>query len=144
MVDDLLDAAFGGAGEERDLVRALRAAGLMELELVTPRDGAVVAYAGVCRMVEPAGWLCLAPVGVDPRLHGQGLGSHIVRRALALLPGRMVVVLGDPGFYARLGFSGRRAARLRSVYPVTHLLLAGPGADVPEVQLIYPPPFDGL
>lgn len=63
-------------------------------------------------------------------------------QSLARAP--MLVVLGDPGFYGRCGFSQARAARLETRYPVDHLLLAGPGEDVLAVRLVYPAAFDGL
>jgi putative acetyltransferase len=143
LIEDLLQAAFPGP-EEAGLVRGLRATGAMVRELVTPRDGRIVAYGALSRMVEPEGWLCLAPLAVLPEVQGQGLGSYLVRRLLAQEPEAVIVVLGDPVFYGRLGFSGARAARLQSDYPVSHLLIAGPGAEVPEARLVYPAAFDGV
>ena len=64
-VDALLRAAFPGP-EEAALVRALRRDGAMVAEFVLPWAGRIGAYAAVSRMVEPAGWGCLAPVAVVP------------------------------------------------------------------------------
>lgn len=143
LIRELLLRAFP-AQDEADLVETLRREDRMALELITPRDGEVVAYVALCRMVAPDGWLCLAPLAVDPAMQGQGLGSHLVRRALDWAAGRIVVVLGDPDYYGRFGFSGARAARLTSMYPITHTMIAGGGAGVPEGALIYPAAFDAL
>lgn len=160
-VDALLRAAFPGPGEA-DLVRALRRDGAMIGEFVQPWAGRIGAYAAVSRMVEPAGWGCLAPVAVwpewqrgrlapRPELRRQfAFGTRLVRAIVDHLRGgvpRMpshLVVLGDPGFYGRCGFSLERAARLETPYPVDHTLLAGPGEDVPAVKLVYPAAFDSL
>ena len=64
-VDALLRAAFPGP-EEAELVRALRRDGAMMWEFVQPWAGRIGAYAAISRMVEPAGWGCLAPVAVWP------------------------------------------------------------------------------
>ena len=141
-VDALLRAAFGGA-EEAGLVRALRKAGAMVGEQVMAAEGRVVAYAGLSRMVAPKGWLCLAPVAVDPAWQGRRVGKRMVGLIAewARLSGVTVVVLGQVGFYARAGFSAERAARLVTPYPVAHTLLAGPGEGAPEETLVYPAAF---
>lgn len=160
-VEDLLRAAFPGP-EEAALVRALRRDGAMIAEFVQPWAGRIGAYAVVSRMVEPAGWGCLAPVAVWPAWQREALapeprqrrryapGTRLVSMIVAAveagsprLPSRLVV-LGDPGFYGRCGFSQARAARLETPYPVDHTLLAGPGTDVPALRLVYPAAFASL
>lgn len=163
-IDRLLRAAFGGP-DESILVERLRADGAMWFELVLTWAGRIGAYAGVSRMVSPPGWGCLAPVGVLPEWQRGGLsadselrphvrlGSRIVgavvTRAEAMrrsgcsdAPDRLVV-LGEPAFYERLGFSRARAARLTSPFPISHTMIAGPGADAPDAALVYPPAFLG-
>ncbi|GHF54812.1 GNAT family N-acetyltransferase [Seohaeicola zhoushanensis] len=141
-VEALLTAAFGGP-EEAALVRALRKAGDMVGEQVMTAEGAVIAYAGLSRMVAPKGWLCLAPVAVHPDWQGRRVGKRMVGLIAewARLSGRTVVVLGQVDFYSKAGFSAARAARLTSPYPVEHTLLAGPGDTVPAETLVYPRAF---
>ncbi|MGR3760020.1 GNAT family N-acetyltransferase [Roseobacteraceae bacterium NS-SX3] len=154
----LLRAAFGGEDEVR-LVQRLRRDGDMLWELVTPWQGQIAGYAALSRMQAPEGWLCLAPVAVLPRfqrgaLTPQGqdksawqIGRRLVRRIvnaaqnpeIAEFPA--VVVLGQPGFYEKCGFSRARAARLTTPYPVEYTMLAAPGTDAPEAELVYPPAF---
>ncbi|MGR3621578.1 GNAT family N-acetyltransferase [Pseudophaeobacter sp.] len=55
-----------------------------------------------------------------------------------------IVVLGDPAFYGRWGFSLERAQNLSSPYPLSHTLLLKRGADIPQATLIYPKAFSSL
>jgi putative acetyltransferase len=144
-VDTLLRAAFGN-DEEARLVKALRKAGDIAGESVLPVDGSVAGYFALSFMVAPKGWLCLAPVAVHPDLQGRGLGRRMIGMLSewARQSRQYVVVLGEVGFYQRAGFSQARAAKVKSPYPVEHTLLAGPGEDAPEVELVYPRAFSAL
>jgi len=167
-VDRLLRAAFPGP-EEAALVRQLRADGAMASERIIRWQGRIGAYAGISRMIAPEGWFCLAPVAVLPDWQGGALGrewpgleadfrfgTRIVQSCVRMFvegPIRGVtergltptlVVLGEPSFYARCGFSRERAARLTSPYPISHTLIARRGEDIPEDVLVYPTAFDGV
>ena len=72
------------------------------------------------------------------------IAQDATRRGDGLANPPTLVVLGKPSFYARAGFSAQRAARLRSPYPLDHTLIARPGSDVPEAELVYPAAFSGL
>lgn len=141
----LLERAFGGQAEAR-LVEKLRRAGDIAGETVLPSDDGIVGYYALSVMRSPKTWLCLAPVAIDPDWQGQGHGRRMIGllSEWARLSGCYVVVLGEPGFYERAGFSVARAAKLTSPYPITNTLLAGPGTDVPEQTLIYPKAFETL
>ncbi|SEQ68675.1 GNAT family N-acetyltransferase [Thalassovita taeanensis] len=141
-VDRLLQLAFGGQDEVK-LVRQLRKSKAIAGESVLAWSGEIVGYFALSRMIAPKRWLCLAPVAVHPDWQGKRHGLRMLGllSEWARLSGTYVVVLGEPGFYERAGFSAARAARLRAPYPVEHLLLAGPGTDAPEVELIYPKAF---
>ena len=143
-VDGLLRAAFGGAEEAR-LVKLLRKAGNMAGEQVVSEDGRILGYLALSQMIAPKGWLCLAPVAVAPEAQGRGIGRRMVglTAAWAQAAGQTLVVLGEPGFYARAGFSADRAARLTSPFPVSHTLIARPGSDIPAETLRYPAAFGG-
>jgi putative acetyltransferase len=169
-VDALLRAAFPGP-EEAELVRRLRADGVMVSERVMRWQGRIGAYAGISRMVAPEGWFALAPVAVLPEWQGAALardrpgmepdfrlGTRIVQQTAAMFTefGHMIrhtkgtgltptlVVLGKPSFYSRCGFSLPRAARLSGPYPIANTLIARQGDDVPEATLVYPAAFDGV
>lgn len=144
-VERLLQRAFEGS-DEAQLVRKLRKSRQIAGEMVVPGEGGIVGYYALSRMVEPKGWLALAPVAVDPEWQGRGIGRRMVGMAAewARLSKTTIVVLGAVPFYERAGFSAARAAKLISAYPVEHLLLAGPGEDAPERALVYPSTFDGI
>lgn len=142
-VEALLRTAFGGA-QEVQLVRALRKSRAIAGEMVLPWEGGVGGYYGLSAFVQPKTWLCLAPVAIHPALQGKRNGQRMLGLLTewARITDTYVVVLGQPGFYSRCGFSSARAAKLTSPYPIAHTLLAGPGDDVPERTLIYPKAFE--
>jgi putative acetyltransferase len=145
MAEALLKAAFLSPAEAA-LVRALRAAGQMELEMVLPWGTGLAGYLALSRLTAPADWLALAPVAIAPDWQGQRWGTRFVTGVarLAAIKGQTLVVLGKPSFYTRCGFSHPRAARLTSPYGTDHTLIARPGDDSPDATLIYPAAFQGL
>ncbi|UYV38127.1 N-acetyltransferase [Rhodobacteraceae bacterium D3-12] len=144
-VERLLNAAFPNDSEAR-LVRLLRKRGEMAGESVVAEDGRIIGYVALSSFKAPKGWLCLAPVAVAPEQQGRGIGRRMcgMLSEWARLAGQHIVVLGEVAFYERAGFSQTRAARLNSPYSVEHTLLAGPGTDAPERELIYPTAFSEL
>ncbi|CAM4346978.1 GNAT family N-acetyltransferase [Palleronia rufa] len=136
----LLRAAFAGQAEA-DLVFALRRGGAMAAERVAVMGGRSVGYLALSRMRGPKGWLCLAPVAVQPEWQGRGTGLSLLRDAAQVAGGATVVVLGEPAFYTRAGFSSARAERLASPYPLSHTLILRPGTDRPRETLVYPEAF---
>lgn len=140
--DTLLRAAFPTPAEAT-LVQALRAANLIDLELVLPAGDTLAGYLAFSRLTAPEGWLALAPVAIAPDWQGQRWGTRLVTAALRLMAikGSTTVVLGKPSFYARCGFSQTRAANLTSPYPIQNTLIARPGEDIPAETLIYPAAF---
>ncbi len=164
--DALLRAAFPGP-EEAGLVQNLRRAGVLVGEYGLEWQGRIAAYAAVSWLVAPKGWACLAPVAVRPEWQGGALwdgdaragdrdrwrlGTRLVRALVEGLAARRgqpgipetLVVLGEPAFYERCGFSLARAARLVTSYPLSHMMIARPGDDVPGEELVYPAAFDGV
>lgn len=141
----LLSGAFEGP-EEGQLVQSLRDSGEMILEMVAVDGLRLVAYVGFPALIEPKGWLALAPLAVRHDLQGKGIGSELVRRALDHLSQDAhpaVLVLGDPDYYERFGFSVEAAAKVKSPYPFEYLGLfpIDPSTVGSEVQAIYPQAF---
>ncbi|WP_417604234.1 GNAT family N-acetyltransferase [Primorskyibacter flagellatus] len=141
-VDRLLQNAFGRR-EEADLVKKLRSDRVLAGEQVLPFEDGIAGYAALSEMRSPEGWLCLAPVAIAPDFQGFGHGRRMVGilAEWARRSGVFLVVLGEPEFYRRCGFSSERAAGLSAPYPASHLLLAGPGEDAPKETLKYPHAF---
>lgn len=143
-VDALLRAAFPGP-QEAELVRKLRKSGAIAGEVVLPMDDRIVGYYALSHMLAPKGWLCLAPVAMHPDVQGRRLGKRLIGMLTewARLTGTRIVVVGDPGFYTKAGFSVGQAAGLQSPYPADFLMIAGVGDTAPTEQLVFPPEFDG-
>lgn len=98
-----------------DLVDSLRDTITPEdgLSLVAEHDGQVVGHVMFTRSLLDAtrrlvDVQVLSPLGVIPGLHRRGIGSALVRHGLAVLAERgvpLVFLEGDPGYYARFGFT---------------------------------------
>jgi putative acetyltransferase len=118
------EAAFGRR-DEADLVDALREEGAVLVSLVADLDNRVVGHILFSRMwIETAGEripaVALAPVAVLPEHQRSGIGGKLIERGLNLLRSegeRIVIVLGDPDYYPRFGFSTEKARFLASPFP---------------------------
>ena len=105
----VLIAAFG-RDDEANLVERLRhdRGWISPFSVVCERENTVVAMACCSRLdVVGAPALALGPVAVTPHWQAKGLGSEMVQTLIdaARQAGeRVIVVLGDPGYYARFGF----------------------------------------
>jgi len=141
-VEALLRAAFAGQ-DEATLVCKLRKSGVIAGETVMPMGDRIVAYYALSYMIRPTGWLVLAPVAVHPDVQRHGYGKRMIGMLTewARLTQTPVVVVGEPGFYEKAGFSRECAANLVSPYPIAQTLLAGVGTQAPAKDLIYPQPF---
>lgn len=139
-VRSLTEAAFAGAEHssqtEAAIVDALRDAGALALSLVAERDGRIIGHAAFSPVLIDGAdidWFGLGPVSVSPGLQRRGIGTALVREGLARLGRRGVkgcVVLGDPAYYGRFGFTSDHALRYGEV-PAAYfqsLVLAGPAA----------------
>jgi putative acetyltransferase len=140
--------AFGQAAEA-GLVDALVGGGDAVVELVAEEDGQVVGHILFSRLhvIEgrtsfPA--VALAPLAVQPSFHGTGIGGALVREAHLRLKAageKLSVVLGDPAYYGRFGYSRERAEKFESTYQC-EALQALAWQDAPETgRLAYPAAF---
>lgn len=137
---------------EADLVIGLHYDFDSEISLVAKRWRRVVGHVMLSRM-EATGdgrafrALGLGPVGVRPRAQGRGVGSELIRSALAraaAMGEELVFVLGDPEYYRRFGFSAEAAAPFASPYAGPHFmaLWLRPDADPPTSgSAAYAPAF---
>jgi predicted N-acetyltransferase YhbS len=114
----LLDAAYGPVRFEKPSQR-LRAgrAPARGLSFVAVEDGCVV---GTVRLWDVTAGperaaLLLGPLAVDPACRNRGIGSALVRHALAAANRRghrAVLLVGDAAYYGRFGFSAKQTGRL--------------------------------
>ncbi len=103
--------APGAEPTEQLIVEHLRASGALTLSLLVETNGEAVGHVALSPASvgeEHSGWLLLGPVGVLPPMQGRGRGTALLREALKRsrkAGARGIVLVGDPGFYARFGFA---------------------------------------
>ncbi len=146
------EAAFPTPAEAR-LVEALAAgpAALPAFSLVAVDHDAVVGHLLASRLrVGDGDALALAPLAVVPSHQRVGVGTALVEAflgAASLAGERLVVVLGDPAFYGRFGFTPARDLGVSTPYgdgdEVQALALPGAG-DPPRGRATYPEEFAAL
>jgi len=144
--------AFGREDEAR-LVDDLRSGAHARISLVASREDKIIGHVMFSALsietergsVEA---LALAPVGVVPEAQGQGIGSALIREGLRRcghLGHSTVIVLGEPDYYSRFGFSSTLARKLRSQYSgeaFMALELTPRALNDVEGDVRYPPPFE--
>ncbi|MFW5735086.1 MAG: GNAT family N-acetyltransferase [Oceanidesulfovibrio sp.] len=114
---------------EHLIVDALREAGALAISLVADVDGDVIghiAFSPVLLNGAVCGMQALGPVGVLPRLQRRGVGSGLVAAGLTALRengASACVLVGDPAFYGRFGFTSSHALTMEGVPPDVFLSL---------------------
>lgn len=100
-------------GGEQDFVLKLRKGSYIpELELVAEEDGVLIGHimltgASIRENGGCFGTLLLAPLSVALEWRAKGIGTALIREALAkaaALGHSSAVLIGDPGYYGRFGF----------------------------------------
>ena len=117
-----LEAEHSG-GNEAVIVDKLRDAASLSVSLVATENDRIVghvAFSPVTVDRQSDGWFGLGPVAVVPRRQAQGIGSALIEAGLASLRARGsngCVVLGEPAYYRRFGFTAHPSLRLAGVPP---------------------------
>lgn len=148
----LLEAAFGQP-DEAEIVRQLRAIPDLILSLVAESHGELVGHilfsrAAAVSDTASTQLACLAPMAVRPDRQRKGIGSALIRRGLETVREMKfpaVVVVGDPAYYSRFGFSPEAAALLSCPYsgPFLQALEFTPGCldSLGPARLTLAPPL---
>jgi putative acetyltransferase len=115
----LLRMAFDGEAEAA-LVAALHAEGAVAIELVAEAaQGGILGHVLFSPMrVGGTPALALAPLSVVAAARRRGIGAALVREGLARAASRSegwCLVLGEPGYYGRFGFSAAAASGVAGV-----------------------------
>ena len=119
----IISHAFGRR-DEADLAECLRASGDVLAELVAGEELALWGHALYSRlridrghaMIEAA---ALAPVSVLPAFQRRGIGAALIEAGNASCRAQdcaAILVLGNPGYYSRFGFSARAAEALKAPF----------------------------
>lgn len=150
VIRSVTEAAFLGAehssGTEGAIVDALRDAGALTLSLVAEQDGAMVghvAFSPVRIGGRDLGWFGLGPVSVLPSLQRGGIGKTLIEAGLEQLRQRGAsgcVVLGDPAYYGRFGFTADHELHYPDVPPEYFQSMPWTGASA-EGEVSYHPAF---
>jgi putative acetyltransferase len=121
-------AAEHSSGTEELIIAALRAAGQLTVSLVAELSGKVIGHVAISPVSISDGaphWYGLGPVSVLPAHQHIGVGTQLIRASLDRLRAKAAaqgcVVLGEPAYYSRFGFS-------------THSLLVLPGVPAKYFQ----------
>ncbi len=141
-------AAFEGHPFSRQtepfIITGLRRAGALSLSLVAEDgDGVVghVAFSPVILADGSAGWYGVGPLSVAPARQRQGIGSALMRQGMDLLRGQGAdgcILVGDPAFYRRLGFSTELGLTVEGVPAEYTLALAFGDRPAPGPVTFHP------
>lgn len=147
----LTDAAFRdlpySSRTEAAIVDALRKAGALTISLVAIRDEEIVghvAFSPVTIDGEAGKWFGLGPVSVRPCCQRNGIGQAVIRAGLdrlRQLGASGCVVLGDPAYYARFGFTSDPELHYDDVPPEYFQRLVF-GQVVPKGSVAYHAAFN--
>ena len=116
-------------GTEAAIVRELRAAHGLALSLVYEDGGNIIGHVALSPVRidgTDCGWYGLGPISVHPDVQGQGIGSALMRAAIAWMRQARAggcVLAGDPGYYHRFGFAPRQELVLPELPPEYFLAL---------------------
>ena len=109
-IESLLDRSFGVRRQHKLSYRYRIGREPETLLSLVARDAAEllgsIRYWRLLLGDEPA--LLLGPLAVEPGLRGKGIGRTLVRQSLAqaeTTPFRLVLLVGDPAYYAQFGFA---------------------------------------
>ncbi|MGE8065242.1 GNAT family N-acetyltransferase [Pseudomonas sp. NPDC089569] len=134
---------------EHFIVDALRRAGQLTISLVAVENDEIVGHVAISPVTVSSGatrWYGLGPISVLPDRQGQGIGSALMKAALADLQGKGAagcVVLGDPGYYGRFGFNSQAGLELPGV-PGEYFQALSFWGDFPVGTVHYHASFDAV
>lgn len=147
-IDDVVAQAFGRAAEAA-LVRRLREGEDRLFELVAEDGGVIAGHIFFSRLWadRPELFGALAPLAVQPKRQRQGLGGELIRAGLDCAREfgcHGLLVLGDPTYYGRFGFSAETAREVRAPFrglAAFQALALEPGAFDGPLTVAYPDAF---
>lgn len=108
---------------EQFIVNVLRQAGMLSVSLVAEDNGEIVGHVAISPISisdGSRGWYILGPISVVPDRQGLGIGSQLVKQALAelcKLAAAGCVLVGNPNYYGRFGFKSEPSLVLPDVPP---------------------------
>lgn len=146
----VLQAAFAqhphSQNQEYRLVEALRVQGGLSVALCAWQGEqlcGLVCASPVQLPMSAEGWYCIAPLAVLPALQGQGIGQQLmlaVLHKLQAIGAAGCVLVGEPDYYQRFGFSADPALTSAGI-PPEYVLSRAFGSQQAQGEIIYHPAF---
>lgn len=127
---------------EQFIIHALRNANVLTVSLVAEIDGQVVGHIALSPVTisdGTSGWYGLGPVSVLPRFQKQGVGTSLIHKGLAQLTtlgGKGCVLVGDPSYYKRFGFTNIPDL-IHEGIPQEVFLALPFGAEIPRGTVVF-------
>jgi len=127
---------------EQFVVDALRKSGMLSISLIAEDAGDIVGHVAVSPVSISDGvtsWYGLGPISVSPSVQGKGIGSALMEAAilnLKELNADGCVLLGDPNYYKRFGFSPMNGLELPDV-PAEYFQALMFSGDLPQGNVTY-------
>ncbi|WP_198673780.1 GNAT family N-acetyltransferase [Algibacillus agarilyticus] len=127
---------------EHEIVAKLRNDNALSVSLVAEVNNVIIGHIAFSKVKisgEFIEWYGLAPVSVEPKYQNQGVGSQLILsglNAIRELNGKGCVLLGEPEYYNRFGFTAPSELVFKGVPPeyFQSLLLSG---DMPNGNVEY-------
>jgi putative acetyltransferase len=127
---------------EQFIVEALRSSDQLTVSLVAENNGSVIGHVAVSPVTissGTAGWYGLGPISVLPEHQGHGVGTQLMEHALTALRSLGAagcVVLGEPSYYSRFGFSAEPSLALPDV-PAEYFQALSLNSSLPSGTVSY-------
>ncbi len=150
-ITDVTAAAFEhhehSSHTEQYIISALRRASQLTISLVGLEGDVVVGHIAISPVTISSGeveWYGLGPIAVRPDRQGKGIGSQLIRDALAELEQQGAsgcVVLGNPDYYGRFGFKAHPGLTLPGV-PQKYFQALPFKGSIPAGEVCYHSAFE--
>ena len=145
-ISSLIARAFASAphsnGFEQSIVLGLREAGALTVSLVAEEANSLVGHVAFSPVSVTDGsrsWFGLGPVAVEPSRQKLGIGSALINeglRRLRDLGAAGCVVLGEPEYYGRFGFSHHPGLQYPGP-PPEYFLASSFGGPLPKGEVVF-------
>lgn len=147
-IRSIIRSAFG-RNDEADLVERLRTDGDVVVELIARCEQEPVGHILFSRLrisdIHTAKAVALAPLAVVPKLQRSGIGHALMENGHHILTENgeaLSVVLGEPAYYSRFGYSHSDAEGFMSDYQGPYLQALRWSDDAPRSgKLVYAKAF---
>ncbi|MCG7530672.1 N-acetyltransferase [Psychrobium sp. MM17-31] len=127
---------------EQFIVKALREARVLSISLVAEVESQIVGHIALSPVTISDGsmdWYGLGPISVIPEYQGKGVGSVLMKEAIAALKALNAngcVLLGDHNYYKRFGFAPKDGLILPEV-PAEYFQALVLQGELPKGNVAY-------